>query len=166
MFSLSHRASISRATARSAAIASLLGATFLFTPLAASADSLANHHRHARHATSEARAESVEQRIADLHASLKITPSEEINWTAVAQVMRDNEARMQSLISARKAEPVQGENAVEHLKTYERFTQTHVDGLKMLISSFETLYNSMPVDQKRVADQVFEKFGHRRESQG
>jgi len=80
--------------------------------------------------------------------------------------MRDNESRMQSLISARKAEPVQTEDAVEHLKTYERFTQTHVDGLKMLISSFETLYNTMPVDQKHVADQVFEKFGHQREARG
>jgi len=162
MFSLSHPASISRA----AAVAGLLGATFLFTPLAASADPLANHHRHSRHATSENRAESVEQRIASLHAALKITPSEEVNWTAVAQVMRDNESRMQSLISTRKAEPVQDENAVEHLKTYERFTQTHVDGLKMLISSFETLYNTMPADQKHVADQVFEKFNHRRESRG
>jgi hypothetical protein len=34
----------------------------------------------------------------------------------------------------------------------------------MLISSFETLYNTMPADQKRLADQVFQKFGHRRES--
>lgn len=164
MFPLSRRAGISPAATRLAAIAGLLGATFLFTPLAASADPVAGHHHHARRVTSEQRAESVEQRITRLHVALKITPAEEVSWTAVAQVMRDNEARMQSLISEKAAEPAHGVNAVEDLKTYERFTQTHVDGLKMLISSFETLYNAMPDDQKRVADQVFKTFGHRGES--
>jgi hypothetical protein len=164
MFSLSSIVTVSPAVKRLAVIAGLLGSAAFFTPFAASADPLSGHHRHPHHATSEERAESVEQRISSLHASLKITPEEETNWTAVAQVMRDNEARMQGLISARAAAPAQSEDAVEDLRTYEQFTQTHVDGLKMLISSFETLYNTMPADQKRLADQVFQKFGHRRES--
>jgi len=47
------------------------------------------------------------------------------------------------------------------LRTYERFTQAHVNGLKTLISSFETLYQGMPDKQKALADQVFRKFGAR-----
>jgi hypothetical protein len=158
---LSYRPAVLRLTAA----AGLMSATFLFAPFAASADPMATQHP-MRHASSQARMETVEQRITRLHTELRITPSEEVSWTAVAQVMRDNEARMQGMISARAAEPTHDLDAVEDLKTYERFTQAHVDGLKMLISSFETLYNTMPVDQKHLADQVFQKFGHRRDVAG
>ena len=46
--------------------------------------------------------------------------------------------------------------AVDDLKSYGQFAQAHVDGLKGLTASFETLYNSMPDAQKKVADQVFQ----------
>ncbi len=159
-------ADLSSTVKRLALAAGLLASAALFAPGPASADALSGHHHHARHATRAERAESVEQRIASLHAALKITPEEETNWSAVAQVMRGNEAKMQDLISARKAQPTHDMDAVEDLKAYEQFTQTHVDGLKVLISSFEILYNTMPDDQKHVADQVFQKFAHRRESRG
>jgi periplasmic protein CpxP/Spy len=48
--------------------------------------------------------------------------------------------------------------AVDDLKTYQEFTQAHLDGIKNLISAFETLYNSMPDQQKKNADEVFAKF--------
>jgi hypothetical protein len=104
--------------------------------------------------------ETVEQRIAMMHTSLKITPGEEADWTPVAQAMRDNESSMQTLMAETTAKP-HPFSAVEDLRTYERFTQAHVTGLKNLISSFETLYAAMPDDQKALADQVFQKFGSR-----
>ena len=142
------------------AIAGLLGAAALLAPVAASADPMSMHH-HARHMTGAERAETVEMRITKLHTELKITPAEEVNWTPVAQAMRDNEMKMQAMITAKKSEPAHDMTAVEDLKNYQMFDQAHVDGLKVLISSFEVLYMTMPDDQKHLADDVFRKFGHR-----
>jgi acyl-coenzyme A synthetase/AMP-(fatty) acid ligase len=105
--------------------------------------------------------ETVDQRIADLHKSLKITADEETNWAAVAQVMRDNDAALKVLAAARTAEKGDKISAVDDLKMYEKFAQAHVDGLKALISSFETLYNAMPDQQKLVADGVFQAAAHK-----
>ena len=79
---------------RSLTVATLLGAVALAGPPApARAETPtqppAAHGRAARHA------ETVEQRIASLHAALKITPDEEGNWQAVAQTIRDNAATLQ-----------------------------------------------------------------------
>ena len=51
--------------------------------------------------------------------------------------------------------------AVQDLKTYEKFAQAHVTGLKNLSASFEILYRAMPDAQKKVADGVFQNFGRR-----
>jgi hypothetical protein len=137
-------------------LSALLGVSLLAAPLAAQAQTpepaAPVHHK--------MKSETVEQRIAMLHSSLKITPAEEPQWKPVAQAMRDNEASMQKLMADTTAKP-QPMTAVEDLKTYERFTQAHVSGLKNLISSFETLYGAMPAGQKAMADKVFHKFGAR-----
>ena len=105
--------------------------------------------------------ETVEQRIADLHKSLGITSDEETNWAAVAQVMRDNDAALKVLVTARTAENREKISAVEDLNIYEKFAQAHVDGLKTLIASFQTLYSAMPDAQKAVADGVFHNVGQK-----
>jgi hypothetical protein len=106
-------------------------------------------------AATEAKPETVEQRIVSLHTALNITAAEEPKWNTVAQAMRDNAAAMQKLVADKMADASKGVTAVDDLKTYEKFAQAHVDGLKNLTSSFETLYKSMPDAQKKVADQVF-----------
>jgi hypothetical protein len=108
------------------------------------------------------RAETLDQRIETLHAALKITPAEEADWSKVADVMRRNESDMQKMVADRQARVPHELSAVDDLKTYQGFTQAHVDGLKDLVASFETLYAEMPADQKRVADHVFAKFGRER----
>jgi transposase len=105
--------------------------------------------------------EGVEQRIDDLHKALKITADEETNWAAVAQAMRDNDAAMHSLVAEGQETKAVRVSAVDDLRRYEKFTQAHVDGLKNLIASFETLYNAMPDSQKATADEVFQRFGHK-----
>jgi len=111
-----------------------------------------------RHATQH---ETIDQRIAMLHWSLKITPDEETQWSAVAQVMRSNDAAMRALIASTKAERQTGGDvsALDELRTYEKFNRAHLDGLKDLMVSFETLYTAMPDSQKAVADHVFARFG-------
>ncbi len=105
----------------------------------------------------EQRAETIEQRITTLHTELKITPAEETQWQAVAQVMRDNAASMEKLASDKAGQSKTQMTAVEDLQTYEQFAQAHVDGLKKLVASFQTLYTAMPQSQRSLADQVFDK---------
>ena len=138
------------------AIAALLGSTFLTGPLtAARADSTAPIQL-AQTAPQKAEA-AVEQLVTNLHAALKITPAEESKWNNVAQAVRENVVNAQKL--AMGGIP-QNMTAVENLNAYEKFTRAHAERLKNLISSFEILYNSMPDDQKKNADQVFQTFGH------
>jgi len=112
----------------------------------------------------ERRRESIDQRIASLHGALRITPDEEADWKAVAQVMRWNEASMEKLVldrrEDRKAHAPDSLSALEEMKAYEAFNRAHLDGLKDLIASFTTLYNAMPEPQKIRADHVFQSFGH------
>ncbi len=105
--------------------------------------------------------ETVEQRIINLHTSLMITPEEEGQWENVAKAMRENAASMDKLSSERADEASQSMTAVQDLKSYEKFTQDHANRLKTLISSFEAVYASMPEAQKKIADDVFKKFGHK-----
>jgi hypothetical protein len=137
-------------------LAGLFAAPMVVQAQPASAPAAMHHTKAAR----MMKHETVEQRVAMLHWSLNITPAEEAQWTPVAQAMRDNEASMQALMAETTAKP-HPMSAVDDLKTYERFTQAHVEGLKTLISSFETLYQAMPDRQKATADQVFRKFGAR-----
>jgi hypothetical protein len=99
------------------------------------------------------RTESIDQRIAMLHAELKITPAEEPDWQAVAQTMRDNAAAMRKIVADKSGQ--KDMTAVDDLKTYEQFAQAHVDGLQKLVASFQALYDAMPDPQKKVANQVF-----------
>jgi TolA-binding protein len=101
------------------------------------------------------KAESVEDRIQTLHTELKITPDEENDWNKVAQTMRDNASRMEKLAAETQSQNTEAMTAVDDLKTYEKFARAHIEGLKNLTSSFETLYKAMPEAQKKVADQVF-----------
>lgn len=107
----------------------------------------------------EAKADTVEQRITSLHASLKITPEQEAKWTPVAQSMRDNAVAMEKMVAENKATPMDSLSAVDDLKRYQKFAQAHVDGLKNILSSFEGLYAAMPAAQKKIADGVFEGAG-------
>jgi periplasmic protein CpxP/Spy len=147
---------------RSVAIAALLGASFLATPLTATralAQAAVTPTPAAANAT-ETKGETVEQRITNLHAALKVTPAEETQWNGVAQAMRENAAAMDKLVATNRTSPPQNMTAVQDLQTYQQFAQAHVDGLKNLIAAFSTLYNAMPDDQKKVADQVFQTSGH------
>jgi len=109
-------------------------------------------------AATSTKPETVEQRISALKKALKVTPDQESKWEGVAKAMRENAAAMDKLVQEKKG-TMASLNAVEDLKTYQEFSQVRLDGLKNLISSFSTLYDSMPADQKKNADQVFDNFG-------
>ncbi|HVJ55843.1 MAG TPA: Spy/CpxP family protein refolding chaperone [Aliidongia sp.] len=157
MSSFKQRLMILAPAAGSVAITALLGAALLSGPLTpAHADPAPLH---ATQIAAAPAGETVEQRITNLHASLKVTPAEEANWNGVAQAMRENAAAMEKLTADKTLHPPQNLTALDDLKNYEKFAQAHVDGLKNLISSFETFYNSLPDPQKKIADQVFQNAG-------
>ena len=161
MSSFAHPIARSAPFVRSIAIAALLGATVLAGPLTpARADSAviqlaqAGKSQAGKEAT-ESKGETVEQRIAELHAALKVTPDQEAAWKEVAQDMRENAAAMGKLIAETRKTPPQNMTAVADLQMYQKFAQTHVDGLKNLLSHFEAFYAEMPDAQKKIADEVF-----------
>jgi protein CpxP len=171
MFSFTRPMTLTAPFARSTAIAALMGATMLSTPLiAARADTVTNAaiqlaqaaapEKVATSPTTAIKGETVEQRITALHASLKITPAEETQWNGVAQAMRENAAAMDKLVATTRTTAPQSMNAVQDLQSYQQFAQAHVDGLKNLTAAFSTLYDAMPDAQKKVADQVFQTSGH------
>jgi len=143
-------------TISAVAAVTLIGATFLAVP--ASAQTGPAKPPAAAAATST-KAETLDQRITALHTALKITPDQESKWTPVATAMRDNSAAMEKLVASKKALTPESMTAVDDLTTYQEFAQAHIDGLKNLTSAFKSLYTSMPADQKKNADQVFQKFG-------
>jgi protein CpxP len=146
--------------ARSLTLASLTGAVLLAGSLApATAQTPDSQKPPAAAAATSSKPETVEQRIATLKASLKITPDQESKWNAVAQAMRDNASKMEKLVATKRAIPPEKTTAVDDLKTYQEFTEARLDGLKHLTSAFKSLYDSMPAEQKKNADLVFEKYG-------
>ena len=94
----------------------------------------------------------VDRQIADLKKQLKITPQQEPQFNAFAEVMRNNardeEAQM------RQAGANQHPNAVDGLKQAQQMAEMQSNGLKRLVPAFQALYDSLSDPQKKTADQV------------
>jgi protein CpxP len=105
-------------------------------------------------ATRPALATAVEQRINDLHAKLQITAAQETQWSAFAQVMRDNAKNMDDTFDTR-AKSIATMTAAENMKSYATISMQHAKDMQNLAPAFETLYGAMSDSQKRTADQVF-----------
>jgi len=167
MTSIPFRTSALAATLRAVAFGGMVGTALIGQSMLASAQPVptvklvqATPTKAATGAT-EGRTETVEQRITALHTALKITPAEETDWTGVAQAMRDNASAMDKLRADKASVDPKTMSAVDDLKTYAAFAQTHVDGLKNLSTAFEALYVKMPDPQKKIADQVFQNANRR-----
>lgn len=109
----------------------------------------------------------VEERITYLHTQLKITPAQETQWKAFADVMRANGQNMGRLYRQR-TQAEQTQSALDNMKQYAELAQAHADDMKQLVDAFEPLYNSMSPEQKKVADTTFRERGreHARGRQG
>jgi hypothetical protein len=102
--------------------------------------------------------ERVEAHIKALHAQLKITPDQEQEWDAVAQVMRDSALTIDQLSQERSTARAKM-SAVNNLKSYEAIADAHADEMNKLVPAFSALYDKMSDGQKKNADMVF---SHRR----
>ena len=103
--------------------------------------------------------ERTEARIKDLQNALKITQEQQGLWNALTQVMKDNAKTLEDLAKAR-TDKSKNMNAVEDLKSYSKFSEANVEGMKKFIPAFEALYNSMSAEQKKNADVLFKMGRH------
>jgi hypothetical protein len=151
---------------RAIALTALLGAALFAIPGASAwAQSAATPAPAATPGAADAadtKLETVEARISKLHGDLMITPNEEVKWGVVAKTMRNNASAMEKLAVNKSARNADSTTAVDDLLTYQEFAKAHLAGLTDLTSSFKTLYDSMPMAQKKNADKVFETFGRPR----
>ena len=118
-------------------------------PPAAEASPMAGHPVAGKNAE-----ERVEGRIKELHAQLRITPAEEPQWNEFAQVMREN-ARDMDQAFLQRAQQFPTMDAVQNMQSYEQIAEEHAKRVQKLVPAFQKLYDAMPDQQKRLADQVF-----------
>ena len=97
-----------------------------------------------------------EQRITQLHNQFKITPAQQSQWDAFAQAMRDDAQHMDQVF-AQQGNPQNG-SALDDMRAYAAITEAHAQDVQHLLPAFETLYNAMSPEQKRVADNVFHQY--------
>jgi protein CpxP len=102
---------------------------------------------------------ALESHIKNMHAQLGITPTEETQWGAVAQTMRDSAVETDQAIDHREA-LVESASAVDNLNAYGAIAQAHADGVRKLAAAFAPLYVSMSDDQKKAADALFAHRAH------
>jgi len=131
-----------------------LGAVALESPTSTlAADASAKSMHAAKH-------QDIEAHIKHLHHQLRITAAEEPQWTAVAQVMRENAKAMSDALKDR-IQHINAMSAVDDINSFQAITAAHADALKNLSVAFATLYAAMPPDQQKNADAVF---GHKIET--
>jgi periplasmic protein CpxP/Spy len=95
--------------------------------------------------------QNVETSIATLRQRLQITPAQEPQFNAVANVMREN-ARAEA---SAPQQPPAGATAVDDLRAYIRYSEVELAGLKKMLPVLETLYATLSPTQKRAADAAF-----------
>ena len=100
----------------------------------------------------------VEQRIADLHARLHITPDQQALWEPFAQVMRDNAQHMRQAADDR-ANKLKTMNASDNMLSYAKLAMQHAQDVQNLATAFQTLYAALSPDQQKTADVMFRDVG-------
>ena len=135
--------------------ATIFGAVMLVPPSAAMAQSSPAPAAKATPAKATP-ADLVEGRIKALHDALHITASEEPQWQAVADVMRDNAKTTGALIEDRAGKR-KTMTAIDDLHSYEAIANAHAEGVKKLTAAFEPLYASLSDAQKKDADAAFRR---------
>jgi hypothetical protein len=96
-------------------------------------------------------APNIEANIASLRQKLQITPAQEAQFSAVANVMREN---FRAEASAPHQPPANA-TAVDDLRAEIQYDEVELAGLKRLLPALEALYSTLSPAQKKTADAVF-----------
>jgi|SRR5579863_2521806 len=98
--------------------------------------------------------EKVEARIKAMHSDLGVTPAQDAQWNALAQVMRDN-AHAVGDIRQTGSEQTESMSAIDQIKSYSAITEAQAAGIQKFLPAFQALYDSMSDAQKKSADELF-----------
>lgn len=96
----------------------------------------------------------VEARISDLHKKLHITPVQEAQFNAFADVMRANAQSMRDLFQSRSQH--RDRTAPGMLHWYAQLAAAHADAVNKLVPVFDALYQNLSPAQKKAADVAFQ----------
>ena len=102
----------------------------------------------------------IEDHIARLHASLRITPAQEALWQGFAAALRDTVARMDAAYASRQRNRA-GADAVRDLQAYGAIEDANARNAQLLLPPFRALYDSFSPDQKKTADAIFRRYTDR-----
>src|SRR5436190_16428428 len=83
--------------------------------------------------------QDVEKHIADLRRQLKITPAQEAQFNAFADVMRSNEKNLETAMQQQQSQGQAG-NALDELRSAEKFAEANLEALRRLVPVFQALY--------------------------
>jgi len=146
----------------SGAAGALLFTAALVSPTGLSGSALAQTAP-AASAMPEALTDSVEIRIAELHQTFRIMPSQEALFRAYADIMRSNAQAINALFVQRAQ--ATDFTAPARLRWYAQLTATHAEAVNKLIAPFDALYQSLSPAQQQAADRHFEQLQQRRMAQ-
>ena len=123
--------------------------------LAGMAESVGSSHRGGQILLAQAQPaqprQNVEASISELHQRLQITPAQEAQFGAVANVMREN-ARAEA---SAPQQPPANASAVDDLRAYIRYSEVELAGLKRLLPALDALYATLSPAQKQAANAAF-----------
>jgi hypothetical protein len=95
--------------------------------------------------------QNVEANIASLHQRLQITPAQEAQFSALANVMRQN-----AQAEARAPQPpAPNTSAVDYLRAEIQYDEVELAGLKRFLPALEALYATLSPTQKQTANAIF-----------
>ena len=97
---------------------------------------------------------ATEQRISGLQTQLGVTAPQMPQWTAFAQVMRENAQATDTLFRQRAA-GVQSMNAPANMQSYAQISRAYADGTEKLATAFQAMYAVLSDQQKLAADTLF-----------
>jgi hypothetical protein len=99
----------------------------------------------------------VEGRIAFMRTELKITDGQQAQWERVAATMRTNAAQMDQMATQMRGSRGQPATAVERLDRQAQFADARASSAKAFAAAFKPLYDSLSADQKKSADELFDR---------
>jgi protein CpxP len=106
--------------------------------------------------------ERVDARIAYMKTALKITPAQERQWNAVADVIRKQAKAVDDERQARRAQPrPQSVSAIDRLQQRQQSMTASAARLNELVDVARPLYVSLNDEQKKTADEMLAAGGGR-----
>jgi protein CpxP len=95
--------------------------------------------------------QNVEASIASLHQRLQITPAQEAQFDALANVMRQN-ARAET---SAPQPPAANASAVDYLRAEIQYDEIELAGLKRFLPALQALYATLSPAQRQTANAMF-----------